>query len=82
MRTATRFLRLIDSTGAVVPFLLLRDCGRLNVEPVRPAPMSSPLAGEDLGVIAFHFQVLIASRITKARIPGLQMALIRDGRSA
>jgi len=82
MRKANRLFRLIGFTGAVVPLLILWGCGRAKVEPVRPAPLPPLLAGKDLGAITSDLQVLIPSLMTKARIPGLQIALIRDGRIA
>ena len=46
----------------------------------RPVPVPPLLADKDVGAIAADLTLLIPSLMTKARIPGLQIALIRDGR--
>jgi CubicO group peptidase (beta-lactamase class C family) len=82
MTKANRLFRLIGFTGAALPLLILSGCGRANVEPVPPAPSPPLLADKDLGAITADLQLLIPSLMTKACIPGLQIALIRDGRIA
>ena len=82
MTKAHRLLRLINFAGAALPLIILSGCGRANVESARPAVVPPLLADKDLGVIRSDLQLLVPSLMTKARIPGLQIALIREGRIA
>ena len=68
--------------GAALPLLLLSGCGRPAVEPARPAPVPPLLTDKDLADVTADLRTEIPSLMKEARIPGLQIALIRDGRIA
>src|SRR5512143_2645919 len=82
MKKANRLFRFIGFTGAALPLLILSGYGWANVEALGAAPVPPLLADKDLGAITADLQLLIPSLMTKARIPGFQIALIRDGRIA
>ena len=73
--------------------LLLFACARHGVQPPGPtvAPLTEnrpgggslpPLVRKDIPALAAELQGLIPPLLKRARIPGLQIALIRDGRIA
>jgi CubicO group peptidase (beta-lactamase class C family) len=82
MKNTNRLFRLLALIGAALQVFILCGCDRPAVESARPAPLPPLLADKDLGSVTDDLQGLIPSLMTKARIPGLQIALIRDGRIA
>ena len=83
MKKTFGFLRSFGFVLAALPlFFLLSGCGRPAVEPARPAPVPPLLTANDLADVTADLRAEIPSLMKQARIPGLQIALVRDGRIA
>jgi CubicO group peptidase (beta-lactamase class C family) len=66
----------------VVLALVMAVCAGTSVEPARQAPVAPLLADKNAGAISADLRAFIPSLMAEARIPGLQVALVRDGRVA
>ncbi len=67
---------------AALQVLVAAGCIHRGAAPARPAPVPPLLASEGLAAVTADLQKSIPSLMAKARIPGLQIALVRDGRVA
>ncbi len=68
--------------AAVILAVLLTVCAGSSVEPARQDPVPPLLAERDAGAVAASLRAFVPSLMAEARIPGLQVALVRDGRVA
>ena len=66
----------------VVLALVLAAASGSAVEPARQNPVPPLLTERDAGAVAAGLRAFVPSLMAKARIPGLQIALVRDGRVA
>jgi len=66
----------------VVLALVLAAASGSSVEPASQQPVPPLLADRDAGAVAADLRVFVPSLMAEARIPGLQIALVRDGRVA
>ena len=68
--------------ATLVLALVLAAAGGSAVGPARQEPVPPLLADRDAGAVAAGLRAFVPSLMAEARIPGLQMALVRDGRVA
>ncbi len=66
----------------VILAVVLAAAGGSAVEPARQDPVPPLLADRDAGGVAADLRAFVPSLMAEARIPGLQIALVRDGRIA